>query len=125
MLAETRDRVELMLDSSAEAVEAAIVAIHQRATQEARLPKTSPHVTGIAFDPTDAIFMSVLAAQLNRGKKLLPDQLQIARRKLKRQWRLLWQLQGVEPIPATVLAAANDVTLSPAVIAAQPDFGTW
>lgn len=85
----TRDFIEGQLDASREAVEAALVAIYERQTQEERVGAYSIETNGVGFSKFDADFCTSLVQQIKRGKSLTERQLPFARKKMKRYWRQL------------------------------------
>lgn len=120
-----RDNIEATLDASRQAVEAALLGVYDRQTVEIRMPKTSPFYSGIGFAPDDRDYMATLAAQLKRGKALTPVQLDIARRKMKRNWGQIVALDKARAIPESVIKAMDCPVVKPSVIAAMPEFASW
>jgi hypothetical protein len=92
----SQEFIHAQLDASQEAVEAALLAIYERQTAEERLHAFTHVENGVGFSKFDAEFCTSLCVQLQRGRKLTPRQLEVARRKTKRYWRQLITLLSTE-----------------------------
>jgi hypothetical protein len=133
----TQDFIHGKLDASSHAVEAALLAIYERQTQEERCGAYSIETNGVGFSKFDADFCTSLVEQLKRGRHLTERQLPIARRKMKRYWRQLvtcmttevGQLPPVvrnDPIPAPMRNVERMPTMAAPVVERESElFGTW
>jgi hypothetical protein len=86
---QTQDQIHRRLDSSQDAVEAALLIIYDRQTAEERAGAYTKIQNGVGFSKFDAEFCTSLVEQLKRGRKLTERQLPYARKKMKRYWRQL------------------------------------
>jgi hypothetical protein len=85
----TQEFIHARLDASQDAVEAALLAIFERQTQEEKLGAYTHVANNVGFSKWDAEFCTSLVMRLKSGKHLTPNQLPHARRKMKRYWRQL------------------------------------
>lgn len=124
---QTREEIERVLDASSQAVEAALVAIYERQTAEEKASRHTRQANGVGFNKFDAEICTSFVLRIKSGKPLTPNQLPIARKKMKRYWRQLLTVMHTEPPKP-----CEDV--GPALQINEPrdephplhnDYGTW
>lgn len=92
MMTWTKEKVHALLDGNSKAVERALVAIYKRQTSAEQASLSTTQANGIGFSAFDAEFCSNLAQKVERGWRLSPKQIAVARNKMKRYHRQLCEV---------------------------------
>lgn len=125
---QTQEEIHRRLDGSQEAVEAALLLIYERQTQEERAGAYTRVHNGVGFSKFDAEFCTSLVDQLKRGRKLTERQLPYARKKMKRYWRQLVTCMTTK-VPEVMVEVRHNVMEDEAGLVtfeqACQEYGSW
>lgn len=84
-----KNSIEALLQRNYLAVERAIIVLHDRQTEDEKQSQTTKHHNKRGFGGTDATFLSSLADQIKRGRRLTDRQLACVRKRNKAGFSML------------------------------------
>jgi len=98
-LAATKIAMQRAVDLSDKFVERAIVALYERQTASEQAVGATEENNGVGFSGPDAEFLSDLAVWIKNswkveGSRLSPNQMKIARPKVRKYWRQLAEISA-------------------------------
>jgi len=97
----TKKLIQKLLDENSEAVERALLAIHDRQTPQEQNGQATLEDNGIGFNAFDAFILSSFTEHIKRstypkGKRLSPKQLTVARKKIRKYAGQLLQIVAIK-----------------------------
>ena len=79
----TKETIKELLERNDKAVERAITVIYSYQTEDEKRIEGTSHDNGMGFNKVHAEFLSSLAQQIEKGRKLSPKQISLGRKMIK------------------------------------------